>query len=105
MITLTPEQERKIKTIAQRKQKPAEAVLDDLLAQEAGERTDIAEYVAQRRAAQRIKNQRAIDLLDKWKEEDAAMTEEERDIAAEQLNTLLSNLQANRTRIGDDPHP
>ncbi len=31
MMTLTPEQERKIKTIAQRKQKPVEAVLDELI--------------------------------------------------------------------------
>ncbi len=31
MITLTPEQERKVKTLAQHRQKPTENVLDELI--------------------------------------------------------------------------
>jgi hypothetical protein len=108
-LTLTPEQERRVKTLAERKQKPVEVVLDELLPKEATttqtkpKRTpaELAEYVAQLRAAQRPKNQGALDLLERWREEDAAMTEEEKEKADQDLNDLLAGLQANRTRIGD----
>jgi len=115
MMTLTPEQERKVKTLAQRRQKPVEALLDELIPdvpKEMPERLrpnatpeEIEAYVEARRAIQREKNKPARELLAQWREEDAAMTEEEKDIAAEQLDTLLANLQANRTRIGDDSLP
>lgn len=112
-LTLTPEQERRLTAYAKRKQKPVPAALDDLLPELTTEETppsattpqDIEAYVAARRAAQRIKNQGAIDLLDQWREEDAAMTDEEKEAATEQVNTFLANLQANRTRIGDEPTP
>jgi|GEM_PF-6097484 len=62
-LTLTPEQERKIKTLAAQKQKSAEAILDDLLARETKEAADLAAYVAQKQAIQKEKNKPARELI------------------------------------------
>lgn len=114
-LTLTPEQERKVKTLAQHRRKPTEAILNELIPDVPTEMPEppkadatpeeIAAYVEARRAIQREKNKPILELLSQWREEDAAMTEEEKNEATEQVNAFLANLQANRVRIGDDPLP
>jgi hypothetical protein len=51
----------------------------------------------------RMRNQAGIDLLQRWQEEDAAMTEEEKDQADRDLEDLKRNLNANRTAAGEEP--
>lgn len=51
---------------------------------------------------ERPRNQAAIDLLQRWREEDAAMTEGEKDQADRDLEDLKRNLNANRAATGEE---
>lgn len=99
-MILTPEQERKIKAIAARKQKPAEAVLDEWLAEQTEEHPD---SISQRRAIQRVKNQAAIDLLDKWREEDTTDDPEELERLNREYIEFKAAMNQNRTDNGEEP--
>ncbi|GEM_PF-7061209 len=55
-----------------------------------------------RRAIQREKNKKVLALLDRWKAEDAQMTEEEKQTAGKNTELLLEALQENRNSVGDD---
>ena len=51
----------------------------------------------------RTRNQAGIDLLNQWREEDAAMTEVEKEQADRDLEELKRNLNANRAAAGEEP--
>ena len=50
----------------------------------------------------RTRNQAGIDLLNQWRAEDAAMTDEEKEQADRDLEELKRNLNANRTAAGEE---
>ena len=89
-ITLTPEQERHINSIAKQRRKPAEVVLNELLTAETPEeQTEIED--------------RTLELFAQWEREDtqrlATMTPEE--IAAEDVRDaeLLRSLETSRISL------
>ena len=49
------------------------------------------------------KQQAALALLDQWDQEDAAMTEEEKDQADQDLEEFKRNINANRAATGEEP--
>lgn len=99
-MTLTPEQEHKIKIIAARQQKPAEAVLNEWLA---GQMEEHPDAILQRRAIQRVKNQAAIDLLDKWRAEDTTDDPEELERLNREYMEFKAAMNQNRADTGEEP--
>lgn len=88
-IILTPEQERRVTTYAKQKQKPVERVIDELLvglpalADEPEDRT--------------------LELLDAWAEEDATDDPAELLERAKALAAFKANMNANRAATGEEP--
>jgi len=50
----------------------------------------------------KVRNQAGIDLLQQWREEDAAMTEAEKEQADRELEEFKRNMNANRAATGEE---
>lgn len=86
-IDLTPEEEARLQVLAQR------------------EGIDLARYARQRLglAMPSAENQAVIDLLHRWRDEDAHMTQQEAEAAENEWNELRSNMNERRVLSGEEP--
>jgi len=124
-LTLTPDQERKLKAKAARAHKSMDAVLDDLLS----DNTEIlngatypifsphdnpgAAHIMQEALADNLlqaakpapdaESLALIAMLRQWREEDAAMSEEELEESEKDWQELKANFNENRRRNGEEP--
>ena len=125
ILTLTPEQERKLKAKSERAQKPIEAVLDDLLSDnieiQNGATYPIfsphdslgAAHIKQEALADKsskepepllsAKNLAFLALLQEWREENEALSPEEAEKGEADWEELKANLNENRRRSGEEP--
>jgi|GEM_PF-4320559 len=116
-ITLTPEQEHKLTAKAERAHKSMDAVLDDLLEQDSTSFTHVSgeehetPWLTQHLLPEKTptgepisaKNLALLALLQKWREEDEQMTDEEIEQATRDYEELRTNLNLNRIRAGEEP--
>ncbi len=110
-LTLTPEQTRKLKAKAEHAHKSMDAVLDEILGDEvpiqSSAETQPASFHTEYRTWDgkplKPKNAALIALLQKWREEDEAMTDEEVEQATRDYEELRANLNLNRIRAGEEP--
>jgi len=87
-IMLTPEQERRITAYAAHRKEPIERVIDDLIT--------VLPVISE-------DEDRTLELLDAWAEEDATDDEEELLRRDNALAEFKANMNANRAATGEEP--